>query len=98
MDLLECVRVGVHHDFARRAVHGDDRAGRDDHAGVVQARDGRHVDGARQNRGVVRPTPCVRDERGEPLPVELRDHRGGHLVGHEDQRSFDVLEEVGRIA
>ena len=46
---------------------------------------------------MVRPAAGVGDERGEPLPVELRDDRRRELVGDEDQRPLEVLEEVERI-
>ena len=88
--------VGVDQHLAGRAVDGDHRARRDEHAGVVQAGDRRHVQRAREDRGVVRPAAGVGHERGQPLPVELRDRRRRHVVRDEDQRSLEVLEEVGR--
>ena len=47
---------------------------------------------------MIRPAAGVGDERREPLPVELRDQRRGELVGDEHQRSFEVPEQIERIA
>ena len=98
LDLLERVRVGVDQDLARRAVDGDNRAGRDENAGVVQAGDGWHAQRPRQDGRVVRPAAGIGDERGEALPVELRDDRRRHVVRDEHQRALEVPEEVGRVA
>ena len=69
------------------AVHRHQGAGRDQRAGVAQPGHGRHVDGTRQDGGVIRPAARVRDERGQPLPVELGDHRRRDLVRDQDQRA-----------
>ena len=98
LDLLERIGVGVDDDLSGRAVDGDDRAGGDEHAGVVQARDGRHAQRAREDRGVIRPAAGIRDQSGQPLPVELRDDRRRHVVRDEHQRPLEVPEEVGGIA
>ena len=101
-DVVQGGLVGVDEHIAGRAVHREQRPGLDDRAGVVQPRDGRHVDRARQDRRVIRPAPRVGDDGGEALPVELGDHRRRQLVGHEHERALEVveqgLEELDRIA
>ena len=90
LDLRERLGVGLDEDLARRAVDRDERARRDEGAGVVQAGDGRHVQRAREDRGVIRPAAGIGDEPREPLPVELRDDRRRHLVGDQHQRTLEV--------
>ena len=66
---------------------------------MTQAGHGRHVEGPRQDGRVIRPAPGIRDERGKPLPIELRDQRRAQLVGHEHQRTtLDVAEQIDWIA
>ena len=47
---------------------------------------------------MIRPAAGVGDERGEPIPVELRDERRAELPRHQHQRPLDVAEEIERVA
>ena len=44
---------------------------------------------------MIRPAALVAHQRGEPMPVELRDQRRRQLVGNEDERAFEFAEQVG---
>ena len=97
-DLREGLLVRLQPDVACRAVDRHQRAGRDHRAGVVQPGDRRHADRPRQDCGVIGPAAGVGDERGQPGPVELSDHRRRDLVGDQHQWSVEAVEQVCRIA
>ena len=89
---------GLDGDLAGRAVEDDRRAGGDPRRRVVQADDGRHLQRARQDRGVIRAAAGVDREALDARPVELRGQRRRELVGDEDRRAVELAQQIARAA
>ena len=95
-DLADHRLVRVDDQLAALAVDGHDRAGEHPPGRVVQPDDRRHLERAREDRGVVA-CGCRHPSRSRaPGPVDLRRHRRRELVGDQDERALDVLEQVLR--
>ena len=97
LDLPHGVVVGIDEHLAGGAVDRDGDTGRHGRAGIVQPGDRGDADGPRQDRGMVRPAAFVADQRGDAMPFELGDQRGGQFVRHQHQRTLEVLECLGGI-
>ena len=92
----ELVRRRIDDHLAGRAVDDDELAGLDDVARVVQADDGRHLERARQDRGVIRPAAGVGREAADLRPVDLRGQRRRQLVGDEHRRLVELAQQIAR--
>ena len=78
------------------AVDHHELSGLNDGAGVVQADDGRHLERAGQDGGVIRPAAGVGGEAAHLRPVDLRGERRRQLVGDQHRRFVDLAQQVAR--
>ena len=87
---------GVEHHLAARAVDGEQAAGRDLARRVLEARDRRDAERARDDRGVVGRGADVGDDRQHAVPVELRGLRRREVAGHQHHRARAAARATAR--
>ncbi len=92
----ELLRPRIDDELARPAVDHDELAGLNDPARVVEADDGRDVERAGEDRGVIRAAAGVGGEAADPRPVHLRGERRGELVGDEHGRLVQLAQQIAR--
>ncbi len=96
---FERVLARLEHDFAGRSVERDHLSGRDELGRAAQAHDRGHAERSREDHRVVRRTAEIGDEAAHARPVELRGERRRELVGDDDERRLELVDQVDeRIA